>query len=143
MLRRFHINHFHPVSYFGLKAASVRRMIITVMKTGFFLAVVSVALTMNVEARASDAPCHADAVVSKVSFENTGGLSPNQQMSLRKLLLGRCFYRRDDVKLSEAVYNQLRGWGYRRATVYDPLVRVLDQKSHPSPVAVVIDLRLR
>jgi hypothetical protein len=102
----------------------------------------SAGLSMNVTARTSESPCIADAVVSKVSFEYTTGLSPKRQTSLTNLLLGRCFDRRDDVKLSEAVYNQLRAWGYRRATVYDPLVRVLDSKSHPSPVAITIDFRL-
>jgi hypothetical protein len=84
-----------------------------------------------------------DSIVKKVSFENMTGLNPEQQASLRVLLVGRCFQREHGDVLSKAVYDELRGWGYKQPTVGDPLILPLDDSLHPSPVAITIDFRLR
>ena len=89
----------------------------------------------------SSSPC--DSVVRKVSLESTTGLTTEHQVSLRNLLMGRCFQREHGDVLSEAVYNQLRGWGYEKSIVYDPsALRILDDRIRPSPVAVTIDFCL-
>jgi hypothetical protein len=113
------------------------------MKTGW-LVVLLVTLASTTATAQSSSNC--DSVVKKVSFEDTTGLTPEQRTNLSKLLLGRCFRREDPVVLSEALYHQLRRWGYKHAEVIDPDkghdIRILDESVHPSPVAVTIDFRL-
>ena len=86
--------------------------------------------------------CQGDSVVKKVSFENTEGLSSTQLTKLNKLLMRRCFYQADGDTLTEAVYHQLRAFGYRNVYVQDAIVRVLDRSLQPSPVSVTIDFVL-
>jgi len=88
-------------------------------------------------------PAACDSIVKKVSFENMTGLNPEQQASLRALLVGRCFQQEHGDVLSKAVYDELRGWGYKQSTVEDPLILLLDDSLHPSPVAITIDFSLR
>ena len=79
-------------------------------------------------------------IVKEVSFENSAGLAVNQLTTLRKLVIGRCY---DPMSISERVYDQLRLWGYCKATVHDPdNFRVLDSNLRPSPIAVVVDFQL-
>jgi hypothetical protein len=112
------------------------------MKTGLFFTTI---VLFSVFATAQS-PQSCDSVIKKIAFENTSGLSKGQQAELSKLLMGRCFQREHPGVLSEAIYEQLRKWGYKRPTVYDPDkgadIRVLDSNVHPSPVAVTIDFRL-
>jgi hypothetical protein len=86
--------------------------------------------------------CPGDSVVRKVSFENTSGLPSTQIAKLNKLLMGRCFSQADGGTLSEAVYHQLRAFGYRKVFVQDAIIRVLDRNLQPSPVSVTIDFVL-
>lgn len=86
--------------------------------------------------------CQGDSIVKKVSFENPVGLTSEQKASLNELLMARCFYRADGSSLSEAVYRELRRFGYKGAYVQDPIVRVLDRSVHPLPVSVTIDFVL-
>ena len=79
-------------------------------------------------------------LVKEVSFENPAGLTVDQLTTLRKLVIGQCY---EPMIVSERVYDQLRLWGYCKATVYDPdNFRVLDPNLQPSPIAVVVDFRL-
>lgn len=114
-----------------------------VVKAGVYIAVL-LAFSSGMAAAQSSQTC--DSVVKKVSFEHPNGLNSRQRASLTKLLVGRCFQREDPSVLSQAVYDQLRKWGYKQATVIDPDkagdIRVLDVNIHPSPVAVTIDFRL-
>lgn len=87
--------------------------------------------------------CHdGDAIVKSVSFEDTDGLTSVQKSTLNSLLMNQCFYRGHGDKLSEAVYRQLREYGYTKAYVQDPVVRALNRSSNPSPVSVTIDFVL-
>ena len=86
--------------------------------------------------------CDGDSVVKKVSFENPVGLSSAQEEKLNRLLMNRCFDRTEPDLLSEAVYKQLREFGYKTAAVDDPIVRVLDKNLFPAPVSVTIDFAL-
>jgi hypothetical protein len=79
-------------------------------------------------------------VVKDVSFENPSGLTAEQLAQLHALVAGRCY---NPVSISKHVYDQLRLWGYEKATVYDPSTRVLEGDVHPSPIAIAIDFRLR
>jgi hypothetical protein len=80
-------------------------------------------------------------VVKEMSFENPSGLTAEQVAQLHALVVGRCY---DPISISKHVYERLRLWGYKKATVYDPSTfRVLDGDLHPSPIAVAIDFRLR
>ena len=82
-------------------------------------------------------------VVKEVSFENSTGLTTDQLATLKKLVIGRCYDPGNGIFFSDGVYEQLRLWGYRKATVYDPnKFHVLDSSLHPSPIAVVVDFRL-
>jgi hypothetical protein len=82
-------------------------------------------------------------VVGQVSFENPTGLTDPQIAALRRLVLGRCYEPERQTYISGYVYQQLRAWGYKRSTVYDPKeIRVLDSSVHPSPIAVTIDFCL-
>jgi hypothetical protein len=83
-----------------------------------------------------------DSIVKKVSFENTAGLTSEQKSTLNKLLMDRCFYQADGDQLSDAVYRQLHSYGYDKAYVQNPIVRVLNRSIHPSPVSVAIDFVL-
>lgn len=107
---------------------------------------IAVLLAFSSEMPAAQSSQRCDSVVKKVSFENPAGLTGRQRASLTKLLVGRCFQREDPSVLSQAVYDQLRRWGYKQATVIDPDkagdIRVLDANRHPSPVAVTLDFRL-
>jgi|SRR6516162_3621924 hypothetical protein len=113
------------------------------MKTGLLFSILLFLLSVVGNAQTSSS---CDSVVKKVAFEYTTGLSPEQQTSLKKLLIGRCFQRRSPGVLSEAVYKQLLAWGFKQPTVYDPDhghdILVLDETVKPSPVAVTIDFRL-
>ena len=87
--------------------------------------------------------CHdGDSIVRRVSFEHTAGLSSVQRSTLNSLLMNQCFYREHGDKLSEAVYRQLRKYGYTKAYVQDPIVRVLNRDGNPSAVSVTIDFVL-
>ncbi len=82
-------------------------------------------------------------IVKEASFENTRGLTPKQVETLRTLVLERCYDPVKAVFFSQYVYDQLREWGYCKATVYDPNdFRILDRNIHPSPIAVTIDFLL-
>ncbi len=82
-------------------------------------------------------------VVKEVSFENTKGLTSEQVERLRGLVVGRCYDPVESEFISQYVYEQLREWGYCKATVYAPnYFRVLDRNIHPSPIAVAIDFLL-
>ncbi len=106
----------------------------------FLVATMIAAFMAGANAQSSPA---CDSVVTKVSLEDTTGLTAARQSSLRKLLIGRCFQREDGEVLSGAVYHELRTWGYMQPTVYEPVnIVVLDDGVHPSPVAVTIDFRL-
>jgi hypothetical protein len=83
-----------------------------------------------------------DSIVKKVSFESTAGLTSDEKSTLNKLLMDRCFYQADGDTLSEVIYRQLIRYGYTTAYVQDPIVRVLNRSSHPSPVSVAIDFVL-
>ena len=83
-----------------------------------------------------------DSIVKKVSFENAGGLTSEQKSTLSHLLMGRCFYHADGSLLGEAVYRQLRRFGYRNVFVEDPIIRVLDRSVRPSPVSITVDFVL-
>ncbi len=113
------------------------------MKTALLLSTLIVLLSVVGNAQTSPS---CDSVVENVAFESAKGLSVERQASLKKLLIGRCFQRNNPSDLSEAVYKQLRAWGYKQPTVYDPDkghdIRVLDESVKPSPVAVTIDFRL-
>jgi len=83
-----------------------------------------------------------DSIVRRVSLEDTAGLTSVQKSTLNSLLTNQCFYREHGDKLSEAVYRQLSKWGYTKAYVQDPIVRVLNRSSNPSSVSVTIDFVL-
>jgi len=97
---------------------------------------------MSLGAGSSPACSNADSVVKTVSFENTAGLTLQQKSTLNKLVMDRHFCQADADILSEAVYRQLRKYGYSKAFVQDPIVRVLDRRVHPSPVSVTINFAL-
>jgi hypothetical protein len=80
----------------------------------------------------SSTNCDGDSIVKKVSFENPAGMSSLQQEKLRQLLMKRCFDRANASLLGEAVYKQLREFGYKTAAVDDPIVRVLDKNLYPA-----------
>ena len=80
-----------------------------------------------------------DSIVRKISFENTAGLTFDQKSTLTKLLIDRYFYQADKETLSDVVYRQLQQYGYRKAYVQDPIVRVLNWNVHPLPASVIID----
>ncbi len=83
-------------------------------------------------------------VVRQVAFENPTGLTAEQLAKLRIVVMGRCYDPVKAVFVSGYVYDQLRLWGYPKATVYEPKrFVVLDQTAHPAPIAVAIDFRLR
>jgi hypothetical protein len=82
-------------------------------------------------------------VVREVSFEEPAGLTADQVATLRKLVIGRCYDPATGMFISDGIYDQLRLWGYGKATVYDPNnFHVLDPNTHPSPIAVVVDFQL-
>jgi hypothetical protein len=82
-------------------------------------------------------------VVNEVSFENTQDLSRSQVETLRSLVVGRCYDPVNAIFFSQYVYEQLRNWGFCKATVYDPNdFRILDPNVHPMPIAVAVDFRL-
>jgi hypothetical protein len=110
-----------------------------VMKPVVFITVMMAIFDAGASAQSSRA---CDCVVKEVSLENTIGITAERQASLRTLLIGRCFQWEHGEVLSEPVYNQLRSWGYRRPTVYDPNILVLHDDVHPSPVAVTVDFRI-
>ena len=106
-----------------------------------FLITVMIAVFVPGAGAQSSPTC--DSVVTKVSLENTAGLTSERQASLKRLLIGRCFQREHGDVLGEAVYKQLRRWGYKQPTVYDPAsILILNGGVHPSPVAVAIDFHL-
>jgi hypothetical protein len=113
------------------------------MKTGVFVALLIAALSVAATAQSSST---CDYVIRKVSFENTTGLTASQRTRLAKLLVGNCFQIENPGVLSEAVFHQLRSWGYNHAEVIDPDkghdIRILDETARPTPVAVTIDFRL-
>jgi hypothetical protein len=113
------------------------------MKTGLLFTTLFVLLSVAATAQGSPT---CDSVVKKVAFENTTGLTTKQVSSISKLLVGRCFKREHPQVLSEAIYRQLREWGYKQPTVIDPDkgrdIRVLNATAIPSPVAVTIDFRV-
>ena len=87
--------------------------------------------------------CHdGDSIVRRVSLEDTVGLTSAQKSTLHSLWIDQCFYREHGDKLGEAVYRQLRKWGYTKAYVQDPIIRVLNRSSNPSSVSVTIDFVL-
>lgn len=90
----------------------------------------------------SPSMCRGDAIVKRVSWENPGKLSVAQQATLTDVVMGRCFNRDESSELGEAVFDQLRKFGYERPYVQDPIVRVLDRIARPLPVAVTIDFVL-
>lgn len=97
-------------------------------------------LTLMSIATGSAATCRTgDSIVRKISFENTAGLTFDQKSTLTKLLIDRCFYQADKETLSEVVYRRLQQYGYRKAYVQDPIVRVLNWNVHPLPASVTID----
>jgi len=82
-------------------------------------------------------------VVKELSFENPSGRTVEQLTRLRTLVMGRCYDPVKAVFISQYVYDQLRLWGYAKATVYDPNnFRVSDANLHPSPIAIRVDFRL-
>ena len=113
------------------------------MKTGLLFTMLFVLLSVGASAQIAPS---CDSIVKKVTFENTNGLNPEQTTRLSKLLMGRCFQREHPEVLSEAVYRQLRAWGFKQPTVYDPdhghAIQVLDDTVTPKPVAVAIDFRV-
>jgi hypothetical protein len=108
-----------------------------------FAVLVAVFLAASIHPSISQDNGGCNYVVKEVSFENPAGLTADQLATLRKLVTGRCYDPGNGIFISDGVYDQLRIWGYRKATVYDPNnVRVLDASLHPSPIAVVVDFRL-
>jgi hypothetical protein len=82
-------------------------------------------------------------VVKDISFENPTGLTVEQLAALRTIVVGRCYDPVKTIYISQYVYDQLRLWGYSKATVYDPNnFRILDASRHPTPIAVALDFRL-
>jgi hypothetical protein len=84
-----------------------------------------------------------DYVVKDVVFENPTGLSVEQLARLRTSVAGRCYDPSNAGSFSQFLYDQLRVWGYSKATVYDPNnFRILYPSLHPTPIAVTMDFRL-
>ncbi len=82
-------------------------------------------------------------VVKQVSFEHSSRLTEQQLTTLRTRAIGKCYDELDTGSISNDVYRQLRSWGYRKPTVYDPSkFRVLNSAITPSPVSIAIDFRL-
>ena len=106
----------------------------------FFPMNVLVLLTLMSIATGCAATCQTgDSIVTKLSFQNTAGLTFDQKSTLTKLLIDRCFYQADKETLSDVVYRQLQQYGYRKAYVQDPIVRVLNWNVHPLPASVTVD----
>ena len=82
-------------------------------------------------------------VIKKVWFESASGLTSEQLQKLHNLVEGRCYDPAEPSSISNAVFDQLRQWGYRKAKVYDPdKFRVVDQSVHPSLIALVVDFQV-
>lgn len=82
-------------------------------------------------------------VIKDVAFENTKGLTSEQVEKLRAQIVGRCYDPAMSAPVSTYVYDQLREWGYREASVYEPSgFRIEDQSMHPAPISFAIDFRL-
>ena len=96
----------------------------------------------EVSSFASAGPCIGNSIVKKVSFENPLGLSSAQKGKLNRVLMNRCFDGPDGASLSEAIYQQLWEFGYKKLFVHDPIIRVLGKNLRPAPVSVTIDFAL-
>lgn len=84
-------------------------------------------------------PSQKEFIVRTVYFEQIH-LSKQEQATITQRLVGHCFNRTDMSDISATVFTSFRNFGYPRARVDDPIVRVLDETRSPKPVALTIDV---
>lgn len=78
---------------------------------------------------------------NKVSLERVGDLSPSQQASVKLSLIGRRFDSLDAHEMSYRVLDAYQNFGYFRAAVTDPVIRVTDDTRYPKPVVAYVRCR--
>jgi outer membrane protein assembly factor BamA len=84
--------------------------------------------------------CQHQFVVVSVGLERTGHLSPSQQASVKLRVIGRCFDSSDAHEMSQRVLDAYQNFGYFRATVTDPAIKVTDDTRYPKPVSLTFDV---
>jgi outer membrane protein assembly factor BamA len=78
-------------------------------------------------------------VVVSVGLERTGHLSASQQASGKLRVIGRCFDSSDAHEMSQRVLDAKQNFGYFRATVTDPVIKVTDSTRYPKPVSLDVE----
>jgi hypothetical protein len=106
------------------------RILVVLLLTVALLGIPSVA--------ASQARCEEQFVISRVTVPMTSRLTPEEEAAIRTRLIGRCFDDVNDGGLNDRVRDALQSFGYFRATVSEPTLRVLDFNRRPQPVALNI-----
>jgi outer membrane protein assembly factor BamA len=87
---------------------------------------------------ASQTACEKQFVVSRVTVPMTSRLTPEEEAAIRTRLIGRCFDDVNDEELRDRVRDALQNFGYFRATISEPSVKVLDFSRYPQTIALNI-----
>ena len=83
--------------------------------------------------------CDEQFVVSQVNLPTTTQLPPREQAAIRARLIGNCFGGQQVGELAEQVRATLQTFGYFRAIVSEPTVRIVDGSRHPQPVSLKVE----
>ena len=110
------------------------------MQVRAIVAAVLIALCVPLAiAQCQDQSSH-EFVVADVNLERVGRLSPEQEASIRLRVIGRCFDTSTVSELEQRVREAYQNFGYFRATVFDPVIRVRDESRSPKPVSLTFDV---
>jgi len=84
--------------------------------------------------------CQHQFVVVSVSLERMGHLSTSQQASVKLRVIGQCFDSSDAHEMSQRVLEAYQNFGYLRAMVTDPAIKVMDDTRYPKPISLTFDV---